>query len=401
MMNGSMKIIHGLLFVGILVFVAGCQECDSCEPTPLGFSYVTCVGNTPVEVEFTPFGIFTDPLPAGDWDCSHRNSLGQPNSQMAVNPMFIPFVTSTAGANRSRTLQTTAPTSPSSVAYLPPQVLPLPFMAIRSSSDPAPSNACDARTSPDLLRVNHPNGLVDRISTCPFATVAHIPVVSRPLQIAITPDGRTALVTSFDNAVNFIDLASNKVTFTLKTDFTVNPDGIAITPDGARAYITSFNPDNSVVLVIDIASHTVIATIPVTSYPQGIFMTPDGTQAYVTFPLGGAVYIIDTLTNTVANTLGIQAPYGVAFNSTGSRAYITSNTAGGQVQVLETTRYQITQTYQVGLGPIDVAVTYGDRYVVVNNHDGNSISIIDTYNDKITTKATPGTAPLGISFIKQ
>ncbi|HLJ50742.1 MAG TPA: hypothetical protein VKU01_32245 [Bryobacteraceae bacterium] len=399
-----MKIIHGLLFVAILVFVAGCQECDSCEPTPLGFSFVTCVGNTPVEVDVTFLGILTFPNPAGNWDCSHNGSLGQPDSQAAVIPFFVPF-SSPAGASASNsrpgTAQTTAAPSAPAVSYLPPQVLPLPFMAIRSTSDPAPRNTCDPATSPDLLRVNHPNGLVDRISTCPYATVAHIPVVSRPLQIATTPDGRTALVTSFDNAVNFIDLPSNKVTFTLKTDFTVNPDGVAITPDGTRAYITSFNPDNPVVQVIDIASRTIIASIPVTSYPQGIFMTPDGTQAYVTFPLGGAVYIIDTLTNTVANTLGIQAPVAVAFNSTGSRAYITSNTSGGQVQVLETTRYQIVQTYQVGLGPVDAAVAYGDRYVVVNNHDGNSISVIDTYNDQVKTVATPGTAPLGISFIKQ
>jgi hypothetical protein len=93
-----------------------------------------------------------------------------------------------------------------------------------------------------VIQTVHTQALVTRISTCAFQIKTSIPVVSRPLQIAITPDGLTTLVTSFDNAVNFIDLTTNQVRFTLMTDPTINPHGIAILPDRSRAYITSFTP---------------------------------------------------------------------------------------------------------------------------------------------------------------
>src|SRR5438094_948105 len=113
----------------------------------------------------------------------------------------------------------------------------------------------------------------------------------------------------------------------------VYPDGIGITPDGMRAYITSLNTTNPVVQMIDLATRKVTATIPASQYPQGAFMSPDGAHVWITYPLGGTVNVIDTLTNTDVTGLGIQGPYAVAFNSTGTRAYISSQSgASGTVQ---------------------------------------------------------------------
>jgi len=59
--------------------------------------------------------------------------------------------------------------------------------------------------------------------------------------------------------------------------------GIALwaMPAGAApfAYVTDLG--SSAVLVIDIATNTVVATVPVGSDPLGVGITPDGTHAYV------------------------------------------------------------------------------------------------------------------------
>jgi YVTN family beta-propeller protein len=282
-------------------------------------------------------------------------------------------------------------------AFLPQQLRSLPFLPLIPS--PATPPGCDS-SFPDVLVTIHPNARVLRMSTCPFQIKATIPVVSRPLQIEITPDGATALVTSFDNAVNFIDLASNQVTFTLMTDPSVNPNGIAISPDGARAYVTSFNTNNPVVLVIDLASRKVVATIPVGTYPSGAILTPDGSQLWVTYPLGSSVDVIDTLTNTSVTGLGIGQTTDIAFNSTGTRAYVTSATnSPGNVVVVDTATYKVIKSYMVGQGPTDIAMAYGDEFLVVNNDAGNSISVIDLVNDTVTT--TPvGNSPSGIAFVR-
>jgi YVTN family beta-propeller protein len=60
-------------------------------------------------------------------------------------------------------------------------------------------------------------------------------------------------------------------------------------------------------LVIDTATNTVVATVPVGNEPSGVAITPDGKHAYVTnldeaLP-AGSVSVIDTTTNTVAATV--------------------------------------------------------------------------------------------------
>lgn len=384
-----MKLLHAILFVGILIFIGGCTcVCDNA----FGYAFIYC--ETGVAVLYEAGASVGTKLNPMDWTCP--GSTPHPNSQAAQSSLvYSDDAVKGRGVPRKR-LRHAA--TPASLPFLAQHLLQLPF-TIFSSTPVSP--ACDS-SWPDVFHVNHTGASVTRISTCPVQVKAVIPVATRPLQVAITPDGTTALVTSFDNAVNFIDLSTNKVTYTLQTDLSVNPSGIAITPDGASAYITSYNPTNPVVLQIDLASHATTATIGVTTYPHSVFLTPDGSQLYVTFPFFNAVYIIDTLSNTIANTLSIAAPYGLAFNSTGTLAYISSQAGngGGTVQVLNTTTFQIVNSYVVGISPVDVTIPYGDRFVIVTNEGSSTISIIDTSNGTIQTLNTPGTNLEGISIIQ-
>ena len=79
--------------------------------------------------------------------------------------------------------------------------------------------------------------------------------------------------------------------------------GVAITPDGNRAYVTS--PGEGTVSVIDTATNTVVATIPVGVGPIGVAITPDGTRAYVTNGDSNTVSVIDTATNTLVATVPV------------------------------------------------------------------------------------------------
>ena len=86
---------------------------------------------------------------------------------------------------------------------------------------------------------------------------------------------------------------------------------MAITPDGAFAYVT--NSSSNSVSVIDTATETEIATVPVGSSSPGVAITPDGTKAYVTNNSTNNVSVIDTATNTVSTTISVgDAPYGIA-----------------------------------------------------------------------------------------
>jgi YVTN family beta-propeller protein len=311
-------------------------------------NWVTCIGNKPTLMYREGLG---PALPAPeqsnlDVDCTHPNS---PQARKSASPLLrLGTPTGPLSVRKAHAAGSGTP-----AVFLPRQLRSLPF--IPPIPPPATPPGCDS-SFPDVLQTVHTNALVTRFSTCPFQIKATIPVVSRPLQVEITPDGATALVTSFDNAVNFIDLATNQVTFTLMTDPSINPNGIAISPDGARAYVTSFNINNPVVLVIDLASRKVVASIPTIQYPQGAILTPDGSQLWVTSPLASSVDVIDTLTNTAVTGLGIGQTTDVAFNSTGTRAYVTSaSNSPGNVVVVDTATYRVIKSYTVGQGPADIA----------------------------------------------
>ena len=67
--------------------------------------------------------------------------------------------------------------------------------------------------------------------------------------------------------------------------------GTATTQAQTRAYVT--NSQDNTVSVIDTATNTVVATVPVGVNPSGIAITPDGTRAYVTDQGSANVSVVD------------------------------------------------------------------------------------------------------------
>src|SRR4030095_8038725 len=106
------------------------------------------------------------------------------------------------------------------------------------------------------------------------------------------------------------------------------------------AYATPFayisNNFNNTVSVIDTATNTVVATVPVGTQPYDVAVNPPGTFAYMTNHTGDTVSVIDTATNTVVATVPVGVlPTGVAVNPAGTFAYV-ANTYSDTVSVIDT-----------------------------------------------------------------
>jgi DNA-binding beta-propeller fold protein YncE len=385
-------VLYVLGLIGVLLFTANCDCDDDVDPQHY---WVVCEkqsdgSNIPVLTNGSSYHYNGQNFNPNQYRCPNTgNSPIWKSSTATYNTAPSSTQHSNISGFKPKAL------GPGQGAYLPAPILSLPFSAQRSGSESTTLN-CDP-SQPDIFQVNHDNASVNRIGTCPFQFKATIPVATRPLQIAITPDGSTMLVTSFDNAVNFINPATNQVTFTLNTG-TINPNGLAITPDGAFAYITNFvtGAEGASISKIDLSSQTIVQTIPAFgSYPQNLILSPDGAQLYVTYPYENVVQILDTLTNLPVAAISVPAPRDIAFNSKGTKAYIAEagnpdSATMGVVQLFDTNTFQLGTTYQVGLGPNDIAVLYGDRYVVTSNYEGQSTSMIDTITGAVQTTAATG-----------
>jgi DNA-binding beta-propeller fold protein YncE len=127
----------------------------------------------------------------------------------------------------------------------------------------------------------------------PIAGVTPARLGFAPTDVALSPDGLTALVVG-DGGFASVDLAVP--TLPITTHSTVPARSIALTPDGARAVIT--RPAGGEVVVVNAARGSgtfglPIATLALGGAPGGVAVAPDGTRAFVTDATGGMVRVLD------------------------------------------------------------------------------------------------------------
>src|SRR5205809_261187 len=212
-------------------------------------------------------------------------------------------------------------------------------------------------------------------------------LVLSPVVWAGTPQ---AYITNLnDNTVSVIDTASNTVTATVPVG--TFPNGVAVAPDGAHVYVA--NVLDGTVSVIDTGSNAVTATVPVGGVPVGVAVTPDGARVYVASFSGSTVSVIATASNSVTATVAVgQSPEGVVVTPDGTRVYV-ANFNANTVSVIATASNTVTATVTVGVNPAGVAVTPDGAHVYVANQNSNNVSMIATASNTVTGTVTVGSLP--------
>ena len=268
---------------------------------------------------------------------------------------------------------------------------------------------------------NSGEGRISVIDTATNKVIAKVPGYFYGPGIAVNPAGTKVYVIKSSNNVSVVDTNTNTVTATIPVQHGAN--GVAVNPEGTIAYVTSDNWTNSentlsestgaklalimgtkehvtaskgIVSVIDTATNTVTATIPLGSGARGVIVNPNGKKVYVTTPSNNNVSVIDTATNKVTATVPVGSyPEGVAINSDGKKLYV-ANGGSDTVSVIDTATNTVTATIPVESGSYGVAVTPdGKKVYVTNSYD--AVSVIDTAKNKVTATVKVYCYPEGIA----
>jgi YVTN family beta-propeller protein len=195
------------------------------------------------------------------------------------------------------------------------------------------------------------------------------------------------------NTVSVINTASNTVIAAVPVG--VSPGPIAIKPGGAFAYVGNFS--SRTLSVIATASNTVVAVVAVGGQPHGLAITPDGAFAYTTESFPHQVSVIDTASNTVIGTVAVgDLPTGIGITPDGAFAYVT-NLSSDNVSVIATASNTVVATIPVGSGPGQVAVTPDGAFAYVTNVFGGSVSVIATSSNSVVTTVVLGGSPVGVA----
>ena len=173
-----------------------------------------------------------------------------------------------------------------------------------------------------------------------------------------------------------------------------------LSANAQSAYITHYYGCNNV-SVIDCTSNTVTSTIPIDNYTVGVSVSPDGRKVYVT--TGYSVWVINTATNTISDTITIPAVM-ICVSPNGRNVYVTdwNNGDGDTVSVINTATNTVTATIAVGSGPWGVAVSPDGSKIYVGNLGqypsyGNTVSVIDSVTNTVVATISVGNGPYGIA----
>jgi len=167
------------------------------------------------------------------------------------------------------------------------------------------------------------------LSSLPVRGSSGTPIVKRLVKrsssaIAITADGATLLVVNPDsNSLTLVDTASRSVIAELPVG--VDPRTVVVDDAGNRAYVANRGSDS--ISVVDLAARAAIADVPVGDRPYGVVVSPDGTRLYVAEQGADQVRILDANSLTTLSVLAVaDRPSGLAISDDSS----TGSGEGGQ-----------------------------------------------------------------------
>jgi len=196
-----------------------------------------------------------------------------------------------------------------------------------------------------------------------------LPMGDEVAAVAITPDGKRALVVKFPaHKVAVLDIDGQKVTYNNKLDMPVGqwPYNVDITPNG-RIAITADNgnsgaPDGHVdtvsVIDLEVTPPRVIDRVVVGDAPEGFVISPKGDVA-VAVLLGGASALKSAWFNSKRN---------------------------GSVAVLKIDGKKVTKVGEVEVGGLPEGAVFSPdgRYLYVGNYVDSDVSILKVDGSTIT-----------------
>jgi len=158
-----------------------------------------------------------------------------------------------------------------------------------------------------------------------------ISVIGFPQNLALSPDGRTLVVT-----LNGLGKVFNQSLLTMNTSsgsmhymfFPTLFQGIAMSPDGSRVYASGGGDNAIYVLSVGAEKSTYLKNIPVAGYPVGLTVSPTG-EILAACSLDDTVKVVDPSLMAVTVTIPVgKYPWAVAVDKEGEHIYVANRGDG-------------------------------------------------------------------------
>ncbi len=194
-----------------------------------------------------------------------------------------------------------------------------------AAKNPSPIALALSSDGSRLLVANQGTGTVALVDPKAGKVLAEVATGERPAGVAISKDGRRAVVTHwFGYDVAILDIGDASLKVAGRVDVGPEPRGVAISPDGKTAYVAVGVKDE--VARIELDTGKVTGALGVGREPRGLALTPDGSTLVVGNVRSRDVTIIDAAKWAVSRTVMVDADSlrQVALSADGKTAYMAN-----------------------------------------------------------------------------
>jgi glyoxylase-like metal-dependent hydrolase (beta-lactamase superfamily II) len=302
-----------------------------------------------------------------------------------------------------------------------------------------------ARLEGTLVVTNKTPGTATILDAGTGRTLATLPTGAGPHEVALSADGRVAVVTDYGgpgggSTLTVIDVPGLRVARTIDLGEYRRPHGIAFLSGDSLVVVTSEASRNVVVVNVtagavrsaiptrhdgshmlglvadgsriytgDIGSNTVselnvrtgtyVRSFDVPEQPEAINVTPDGAEVWVGSNATGKVSVIDPRTGAVSTALeGFGWPYRIHFTPDLSTVLLPDMRREELRIVERASRRELARLPFAGAGPQGITTTPDGRHALLSLSRQARIAIIDIAARRVIGYIDAGPTPDGIAW---
>jgi YVTN family beta-propeller protein len=231
---------------------------------------------------------------------------------------------------------------------------------------------------------------VSEIDASTDRVARNIDVGKGPQGLAMTTDGKWLLVAvNGDDRVAFVDTTAHGVSATVPVP---KPHTIAIRPDGRQAYVASQEPGHFALVVIDMATRSVVTEIPLDKPPRDLEFGHDGKALYLTLAGVPAVQVLDPATNQWSAPVPTGVSPHIAQHFAGMASGVVVVQGPGEVMLFDPATRAAVRSIGVGKQPHWLDLSADGKKLWVSNEGSNDVSVVDLAGGPVHTVAV-GNAP--------
>jgi YVTN family beta-propeller protein len=214
---------------------------------------------------------------------------------------------------------------------------------------------------------------------------------------AVPSEGHLLVLNKDDGTLMVFDLPSTTLLATIKVGR--EPHEVVATPDGRKAYVACVGDRG--VTVVDLRNDAVLRTLRPDHLdrPHGLAMTPDGRWLLVTSEGSHRIFLFDARRDAVQTvvTTTQEGAHMVVLTADGHHAWV-ANRDSDSLSEYDVGSLRLVRTVKVGPGPEGIGISPNGRWVVAALQRAGQVALVDAGRGQTITRLPAGQVPIRVAF---